>query len=173
MWRIEPDRIVGWMKSAAGLSILLSTAVAVAATLDRGPYILVNTVVTGGMLALVAMGLALVFGVMNIPMFAHGEYFMIGTLVAYYVFTPINAYVGAHPDSLVSTFAPLITIVVAMLASLVVAQTLIPMLASRMPAPPPRAVRSWHCASVTARVEDSGSTSPRSRRRHSPHPTRC
>jgi branched-chain amino acid transport system permease protein len=116
MWKIEPDRIVGWMKSAAGLSILLSTAVAVAATLDRGPYILVNTVVTGGMLALVAMGLALVFGVMNIPMFAHGEYFMIGTLVAYYVFTPINAYVNTHPDSLASSLGPLITIVAAMLA---------------------------------------------------------
>jgi branched-chain amino acid transport system permease protein len=113
MWKIEPKRIVGWMKSAAGLSILLSTAVAVAATLDRGPYIIVNTVVTGGMLALVAMGLAMVFGVMNIPMFAHGEYFMIGTLVAYYVFTPINAYIGTHPDSVLSALGPLITIVAA------------------------------------------------------------
>jgi branched-chain amino acid transport system permease protein len=115
MWKVEPDRIVGWMKSAAGLSILLSTAVAVAATLDRGPYILVNTVVTGGMLALVAMGLAMVFGVMNIPMFAHGEYFMIGTLVAYYVFTPINAYFSTHPDSLLRSLGPLVTIVAAMM----------------------------------------------------------
>jgi branched-chain amino acid transport system permease protein len=115
MWKIEPDRIVSWMKSAAGLSILLSTAVAVAATLDRGPYILVNTVVTGGMLALVAMGLALVFGVMNIPMFAHGEYFMIGTLAAYYVFTPMNAYATNHPGSLLGSLGPLVTIAVAML----------------------------------------------------------
>ncbi len=115
MWKIEPDRIVNWMKSAAGLSILLSTAVAVVATLDRGPYILVNTVVTGGMLALVAMGLALVFGVMNIPMFAHGEYFMIGTLVAYYVFTPMNAYATTHPGSLLGSLGPLITIAAAML----------------------------------------------------------
>jgi len=67
----------------------------------------------GGMLALVSMGLALVFGVMNIPMFAHGEYFMIGTLVAYYVFTPINAYVGTHPDSVLNALGPLITIVAA------------------------------------------------------------
>ena len=115
MWKIEPDRIVGWLKSAAGLSILLSVAVAVAATLDRGPYVMVNTVVMGGMLALVAVGLALVFGVMNIPMFAHGEYFMIGTLVAYYVFTPINALADANPDSLLAGIAPLITIVAAML----------------------------------------------------------
>jgi branched-chain amino acid transport system permease protein len=113
MWKIEPLRIVNWVKSAAGVSILLAVAFAMLATLDRGAHILVNTVVMGGMLALVSMGLALVFGVMNIPMFAHGEYFMIGTLVAYYVFTPINAYVGTHPDSLLSTMGPLITIVAA------------------------------------------------------------
>jgi len=116
MWKIEPHRIVGWIKSAAGLSILISAAVAIAATLDRGPYILVNTVVMGGMLALVSMGLAMVFGVMNIPMFAHGEYFMIGTLVAYYVFTPINAYFTTHPDSLLGSLGPLATIVAAMMA---------------------------------------------------------
>ena len=115
MWKIEPERIAGWIKSAAGISILLSVAAAVFATLDRGPHILVNTVVMGGMLALVSMGLAMVFGVMNIPMFAHGEYFMIGTLVAYYVFTPINAYFTAHPDSLLGSQGPLITIVAAMI----------------------------------------------------------
>jgi branched-chain amino acid transport system permease protein len=71
-------------------------------------------VVTGGMLALVSMGLAMVFGVMNIPMFAHGEYFMIGTLVAYYVFTPINAYLNTHPDSALSTLGPLLTILAAL-----------------------------------------------------------
>ena len=36
-----------------------------------------------------------------------------------------------------------VPIVVAMLASLVVAQTLIPMLAARMPPPPPVAAGSW------------------------------
>ena len=115
MWKIEPERIVGWIKSAAGISILLSVAAAVFATLDRGPHILVNAVVMGGMLALVSMGLAMVFGVMNIPMFAAGEYFMIGTLVAYYVFTPIDAYFTTHPDSLLGSLGPLITIVAAVI----------------------------------------------------------
>jgi len=73
MWKIEPLRILNWIQSAAGISIVLSVAAAVFATLSRGPHVLVNTVVMGGMLALVSMGLALVFGVMNIPMFAHGE----------------------------------------------------------------------------------------------------
>ena len=34
-----------WLKSAAGLSISLTILIAVAATIDRGPYILVNTVI--------------------------------------------------------------------------------------------------------------------------------
>jgi len=109
------ERIFKWSGSAAGIAVILTVVVAVAATLDRGGYVLVNTVVTGGMLALVAMGLALVFGVMNIPMFAHGEYFMIGSLTAYYVFTPINNYITMNPDSSLVFLGPLITIVAAMI----------------------------------------------------------
>jgi branched-chain amino acid transport system permease protein len=109
------ERIFKWGGSAAGIAMILTVVVAALATLDRGPYVLVNTVVIGGMLALVAMGLALVFGVMNIPMFAHGEYFMIGTLTAYYVFTPINNFITMHPDSILTVLGPLITIVAAII----------------------------------------------------------
>ncbi|MFZ0613831.1 MAG: branched-chain amino acid ABC transporter permease [Desulfobacterales bacterium] len=108
------EHMLKWGGSAAGIAVILTVVVAGAATLDRGPYVLVNTVVIGGMLALVSMGLALVFGVMNIPMFAHGEYFMIGTLTAYYVFTPINNFITMHPDSVLAVMGPLITIVAAM-----------------------------------------------------------
>ncbi len=114
------ERIFKWSGSAAGIAVILTVVVAVAATLDRGGYVLVNTVVTGGMLALVAMGLALVFGVMNIPMFAHGEYFMIGSLTAYYVFTPINNYITMNPDSSLVFLGPLITIVAAMIVGALV-----------------------------------------------------
>ena len=107
------QHIFDWSRSAAGISVISTVVVAVAATLDRGPYILVNTVVMGGMLALMAMGLALVFGVMNIAMFAHGEFFMIGGLAAYYVFTPISNYVAANPGSPLAYLGPLITIAAA------------------------------------------------------------
>jgi len=109
------ERLFAWFKTAAGLTILSSIILAVAATLDAGPYILVNTIVTGGMLGLVAMGLALVFGVMNIPQFAHGEYFMIGTLVAYYVFKPIESLLTQNPNPMLAVVAPLIGIFSAML----------------------------------------------------------
>ena len=79
-----------WLTSAAGITILISVVVAIWAAIDAGPFILVNTIVTGGMWALLSMGLSLVFGVMNIPNFAHGEFFLAGSLTAYFVFSPLR-----------------------------------------------------------------------------------
>jgi branched-chain amino acid transport system permease protein len=105
---------IGHSMSLAKISVIATIAIALLATMDRGGYLLVNTIVNGGMIALAAMGLALTLGVLNIPMFAHGEFFMIGTLVAYYVFTPISAYTGSHPESALVLLGPVITILAAM-----------------------------------------------------------
>jgi branched-chain amino acid transport system permease protein len=70
------------------------------------PIILVNTLVTGGMWALMAAGLALVFGVMNIANFAHGEFFMVGGLTAYFVFTPIQRLLGTDASPVLTALAP-------------------------------------------------------------------
>lgn len=45
--------------------------------------LLVTGLLRGGLYALMAVGLALVFGVMNICHFAHGEYYVIGAYAAY------------------------------------------------------------------------------------------
>ena len=105
-----------WFKSAAGITILLAILLAIVATIDRGPHVLVNTAITGGMLALVAIGLSLLLGVMNVASFVHGEFFMIGTLVAYFVFTPINKYLNQNPNETLAFVAPLFTIFCAMIA---------------------------------------------------------
>jgi len=104
------DRMFNWCRSLPRMAVIATVVIALLATADRGGYILVNTIVTGGMTALMAMGLALTLGVLNIPMFAHGEYFMIGTLVGYYVFTPINTYVNTHAGSSLVFWGPLITV---------------------------------------------------------------
>ena len=104
------NRFCGGMRSAAGITILATVTLLVASTIDKGPYILVNTIVTGGMWALMSMGLALVFGVMNIPHFAMGEVFMTGGLVAFSVATPLNDYLNKHPDPFISGIAPLAAI---------------------------------------------------------------
>jgi branched-chain amino acid transport system permease protein len=103
-------RFVAWARSAAGITILAAVALAAFATMDRGPSVLINTIVLGGMLALMSMGLALVFGVLNIPHFALGEFFMIGTLVAYYIFTPLSARLAANPNAVLAAAAPLVAI---------------------------------------------------------------
>jgi branched-chain amino acid transport system permease protein len=109
------ERFLKWSKSLAGVTVIATVMIALLATADRGGYVLVNTIMTGGMTALVAMGLTLTLGVLNIPMFAHGEYFMIGSLTAYYVFTPINTYIQNHPGSAMAMWGPLVTVLAAML----------------------------------------------------------
>ena len=46
--------------------------------------LILSGVIRGGLYVLMAMGLSLVFGVMNIPNFAHGEFYMIGAYTAYF-----------------------------------------------------------------------------------------
>ncbi|MEW6265703.1 MAG: branched-chain amino acid ABC transporter permease [Thermodesulfobacteriota bacterium] len=113
-------RIVRHLRSAAGLTILGTIVLLIAATLDRGAYILVNTIVTGGMWALMSMGLALVFGVMNIAHFAIGEMFMAGGLFAFFVVTPINDYLTRSPQEALAAVAPLVAILCASLGGAVI-----------------------------------------------------
>ena len=46
----------------------------------------VTGILRGGMYALMAVGLSLVLGVMNIPHFAHGEFYMLGAYTAYFAY---------------------------------------------------------------------------------------
>lgn len=91
--------------STTSITLAAALVVALLVSLDS-PSLLVNSLVTGGMWALMAAGLALVFGVMNIPNFAHGEFFMLGTLVAYYVFTPLQRALRGNPTPWLSALAP-------------------------------------------------------------------
>src|SRR6056297_1345090 len=56
--------------------------------MDLGPYLVLATLegaVTAAVLALTAVGLSLVFGVMRVVNIAHGEFFMLGAVIAWYV----------------------------------------------------------------------------------------
>lgn len=44
-------------------------------------------ILRGGLYALMAVGLSLVFGVMNIPNFAHGEFYMLGAYLSFFAYT--------------------------------------------------------------------------------------
>jgi branched-chain amino acid transport system permease protein len=61
-----------------------------------GPHLLLATLeglVTAAVLALTALGLSLVFGVMRVVNVAHGEFFMLGAVIAWWVSTLI----AGHP----------------------------------------------------------------------------
>src|SRR5579884_2275142 len=110
----RPAPIARWTGGPSLLTLVVAAILlAVLALSVRYPIILVNSLVTGGMWALMAAGLALVFGVMNIANFAHGEFFMVGTLVAYLVFTPIRDALGTAAAPVVVALAPFIGIAAA------------------------------------------------------------
>ena len=64
--------------------------------MDFGPHLLLATLegaVGAAVLALTALGLSLVFGVMRVVNVAHGEFYMVGAVVAWFMATSI----GMHP----------------------------------------------------------------------------
>ena len=67
--------------------------------------LLVNGLVIGVIYALVAIGLSLIFGVLEIVNFAHGEFYMLGAMLAYFLTT--NAGFGYWPTIVVVTVVAL------------------------------------------------------------------
>ncbi len=51
-----------------------------------------TAILRGGMYSLMAVGLTLVFGVMNIANFAHGEFYMLGAYFGYFALTALNSF---------------------------------------------------------------------------------
>ncbi len=68
--------------------------------MDFGPYLFLASLegaVISAVLALTALGLSLVFGVMRIVNVAHGEFFMLGAVLAWAVTTTVTPMLGGHP----------------------------------------------------------------------------
>lgn len=83
--------------------------------MEFGPHLMLASLegaVIAAILALTAMGLSIVFGVMRVVNVSHGEFFMLGAVVAWFVSTAI----GGHPMlSFVAAliFAPLLVGIIA------------------------------------------------------------
>src|ERR671923_1965033 len=54
--------------------------------MDALPQLLTSTLLLGGVYALIAVGLTLIFGVMRVVNFAHGEFLMLGMYLAFWAF---------------------------------------------------------------------------------------
>ncbi|MEX0343856.1 MAG: branched-chain amino acid ABC transporter permease [Rhizobiaceae bacterium] len=94
--------------------------------MDFGPYFvlaLIEGAVQASVLALTAVGLSLVFGVMRVVNVAHGEFFMLGAVLAWVVATTI----GAHPAIgfvLALAIAPIVVGAIAVSADVLVLKRL-------------------------------------------------
>lgn len=92
--------------------------------MEFGPHLMLASLegaVTAAILALTAMGLSIVFGVMRVVNVAHGEFYMIGAVLAWVV----ASMVGAHPAlGFVAALvvAPLIVGCIAVVADRVILQ---------------------------------------------------
>ena len=91
-----------------------------------GPYLLLATLeglVTAAVLALMALGLSLVFGVMRIVNVAHGEFFMLGAVLAWAFSTAVSG----HPAigfALALVLSPLVVGAIAFASERIVLQRL-------------------------------------------------
>ncbi|MBM3217650.1 MAG: branched-chain amino acid ABC transporter permease [Candidatus Rokubacteria bacterium] len=54
------------------------------------PQLVVSTILLAGIYALIAVGLTLIFGVMRVVNFAHGEFLMLGMYVAFWAFALLH-----------------------------------------------------------------------------------
>jgi branched-chain amino acid transport system permease protein len=94
--------------------------------MELGPYLVLATLegaVTAAVLALTAVGLSLVFGVMRVVNIAHGEFFMLGAVLAWWI---AQSMVG-HPAigfALALVAAPLIVGALAVAADMTILKRL-------------------------------------------------
>ena len=63
--------------------------------MDFGPFLFLATLeglVQAAVLCLTALGLSLVFGVMRVVNVAHGEFYMLGAVLAYWITSWVSGY---------------------------------------------------------------------------------
>ncbi|MDE0201014.1 MAG: branched-chain amino acid ABC transporter permease, partial [Rhodospirillaceae bacterium] len=93
LWYFAPKSIKAWvLLSAAGALAILMAAFALAdpdnVCVTNGSFMasqIANGLVMGTIYALMAMGLTLIFSILRLVNFAHGEFYMVGGMSVYYV----------------------------------------------------------------------------------------
>ena len=86
----------------------------------------ISGLILGGMYALIAIGYTLVYGILFMINFAHGEVMMLGTFGGYFVFQAFNSIkvpTAANPELTFLNAQPVISIIAAFLVGIVVSAT--------------------------------------------------
>lgn len=120
--RVSGTTVLMWL---IGLAILAMVIVGTIATLAGGKYtsadwlnLTVYGIAQGGVYALIALGYTLVYGILRMINFAHGDVFMAGAYIGYFVATALDR-TGFLDRQL--ALGLIIVIIVGMLTSLIIA----------------------------------------------------
>ena len=123
--RFSLTDVVMWL---IGFSILLAVIVGTFLTLTSGKYtpkdwldLTINGLALGSIYALIALGYTLVYGVLRMINFAHGEVFMSGPYIGYFVIMALDGSGFLNRNPTTSVISLLIIFTVAMLTSTVIA----------------------------------------------------
>ncbi|MFQ5774739.1 MAG: branched-chain amino acid ABC transporter permease [Kiloniellaceae bacterium] len=103
LWRFAPRVRTGWLVlSGLGIVAIIVASFAFADPdnncVTNGSFVasqLTNGIIMGTIYGLMALGLTLIFSILGIVSFAHGEFYMVGGMVVYYFTT--SWFPGAHP----------------------------------------------------------------------------
>jgi branched-chain amino acid transport system permease protein len=93
----RPNPLVAFRRSGAGPYVFIA-ALTVLMFFVLGPRQFVNALTIGAIYALVALGYTMVYGIIELINFAHGDVFMVGGFVALFVLTEILGQQGSSAD---------------------------------------------------------------------------
>lgn len=95
-------------------------------TVDIWARLLISGLVIGGVYSLIAIGYTLVYGILRMINFAHGEVMMVGTFAGYLVFEATKSISVPTPDNSFLSFSnayPIISVILAFAIGMVIAAT--------------------------------------------------
>ena len=91
--------------------------------IDTWTRFAISGLILGGMYALIAIGYTLVYGILFMINFAHGEVMMLGSFSGYFVFEALRTIPSSNPDISILNAFPVAAIVVAFLVGMTVSAT--------------------------------------------------
>ena len=91
---------VAWL-SMLVLAYIGSPTQDMSTVISQGTAQFFNALAAGGIYALIAVGYTMVYGIIELINFAHGDVFMVGTFVAYFIANKFLGFTGAIADPIV------------------------------------------------------------------------
>ena len=90
---------------------------------DTWMRLAISGLILGGMYALIAIGYTLVYGILFMINFAHGEVMMLGCFSGYFVFEALRSIPSSNPDINLLNAYPVLAIILAFLVGMTVSAT--------------------------------------------------